>query len=150
MKGDVNGVVRHKSMSRVPARIQVSNPPSTPVLVYDGSCSFCVRQVEHWKQRLGDTVAFLPWRATGLKDRFPEIPESCFERALQLIDTDGRVYPGAHGALKALSIGGHSSWLLRLYEGTRAGSIAIDWAYRLIATHRWAWSQRPGRTSREA
>lgn len=105
-------------------------------MVYDGQCGFCICQVERWKDRTGNRIDYLPSNAPEVCQRFPEIPPSSFHESLQLIDTDGRVYRGAHGAVKALTLRGKSSWLLKLYERSRGCSALMEFGYRFIARNR--------------
>ena len=67
---------------------QVSNPPPKPLLVYDGDCGFCKLWVARWRQETNEAVDYQPLRETAA--RFPEVPREEFQRAVKVIEPDGR------------------------------------------------------------
>jgi len=116
--------------------LRVHQPPSRPTLIYDGNCRFCRCQVERWKRKTGSAVAYVASNTPEVRHRFAGIPQERFERSLQFVTTDGWVYAGAHGVLKALTIVGKGHWLLRLYEGSRLASGCLEFGYRAVADNR--------------
>jgi predicted DCC family thiol-disulfide oxidoreductase YuxK len=137
-------------MTQAKARLQVSNPPARPILVYDGQCGFCLSQVARLRRHCGNAVDFIPSDAPELPARFPELPARRFEESLQFVDGDGTVYAGLHGALKALGAGGRAGGLLRFYERNRGWAALLECGYRVAARNRALLSRfsRPGRKRR--
>ena len=67
-----------------------------PVIVYDGECSFCRRQIERLRSR--DHRALFEYAARqtpGLEDRFPALTDADFNTGMRLIELDERLYVGA-------------------------------------------------------
>jgi predicted DCC family thiol-disulfide oxidoreductase YuxK len=123
-------------MDQAKPRQTVGNHPDRPILVYDGKCGFCICHVRRWKRRTGDALDHIASAAPEMANRFPEIPAAQLQQALHFIDTDGHVYPGAHGALKALSHARPRDWRLKLYEKSRLCAGLMEFGYRLVASNR--------------
>ena len=113
--------------------LHVTNPPPKPLLVYDGDCAFCKLWVARWQEETGDAVEYAPLQEAA--SRFPEVPRAEFERAVQLIEPDGRVWSGAAAVYRSLGAGGRglNRWS---YERVPGFAAASEFAYRLIAGHR--------------
>lgn len=110
------------------------NPRARPLLIYDGSCGFCRRWIGRWKAITGDAVEYAPYQ--DVAPQFPQIPESAFQTAVQLVDLDGRVLGGAAAALKAISYGpsrGAGWWA---YERVPAFAWVSERVYRFVARRR--------------
>ncbi len=106
--------------------------PERPLLVYDGDCGFCRVWVDFWKQMAGEAVQFTPFQTGGI----PDIPREEFQRAVQLIMPDGRVFSGAAAALQLFSIAGSHRWLAWLYRNAGWFRSVSERVYRFIAAHR--------------
>ena len=93
---------------------------SRPVVVYDGECPFCRRQVSRMQARDPDQAfEYVPRQLPGLEERFPCLAEGDFNTGMRLIHPDGSVRVGADA----------------VYEIAR----------RLTGWKRWAWLYRvPG------
>lgn len=72
------------------------NQASRPVVVYDGECPFCQRQVRRMKRRDTATIFdYLPRQTEGLEERFPKLSEGDFNTGMRLVNPDGSVSAGA-------------------------------------------------------
>lgn len=105
-----------------------------PVMIYDGDCEFCRRWIVRWAKITGDLVGYQPYQ-DGLKE-FPELSEGDCERAVQLVDVDGRVYSGAEAVLKTLTYGRYWGWLYWLYQKSGLFARMVEGLYRWVARHR--------------
>src|SRR5690606_20328658 len=114
----------------------VAAPPQKPLLVFDGDCRFCTLWIKRWQQTTGDCVDYLPFQDATVAERFPEIPRDAFETSVQLIEPDGRVFGGAHAALRTLAKNPRREWLLRAYERFPAFAQIAEFFYRLVARNR--------------
>jgi lipase maturation factor 1 len=113
----------------------VARPPAgKPLLVYDGDCGFCRRWVARWRRSTQGRVDFAPFQEAA--ERFPEIPPQAFARAVQYIETDGTVTPGAAGVFKALAAAPGRPWGLLLYRRLPGFARASEWFYRRVAGNR--------------
>ena len=72
-----------------------------PIMIYDGDCSFCRRQVNRWKHVTREFVQYAPYQEVA--PRFPDIPAAEFKRAVQFVETDGRVTSAALAVCPALA-----------------------------------------------
>jgi predicted DCC family thiol-disulfide oxidoreductase YuxK len=113
---------------------QVAAPPEKPVMIYDGDCAFCTRWIARWKRRTGDAVDYAP--AKDAAARFPEIQASDYEKAVQLVEPDGKVSQGAEAALRSLAAAGRIRWVLRMYQSVPGFAAAAEWVYGFVARHR--------------
>jgi predicted DCC family thiol-disulfide oxidoreductase YuxK len=105
-------------------------------MVYDGDCNFCSLWIRRWQQTTGDLLDYLPLQDPSVAARFPEVPRSQFETAVQLVEPDGCVYGGAEAVFRALAQNPHKRRMLDWYEHSRVFAHASEWGYRLVARHR--------------
>ena len=96
-----------------------------PLVVYDGECPFCQRQVELLRRwdRDGRFVP-TPKQTPGLIERFPRLAESDFNTGMRLIETDGTIWVGADAVYH----------IARRLPGWRR----VAWLYRAPGIHRLA------------
>ena len=67
--------------------------PVRPIVVYDGACPYCRKQVGRMKQRDVDEVFdYVPRQTEGLEQRFPRLAEGDFNTGLRLIEADGTIF----------------------------------------------------------
>ena len=108
--------------------------PTTPLLIYDGSCDFCLLWIERWKTITGPAVRYAP--ASSVRDEFPSIPSEEFTRSVVLVKPDGSYLTGAAAVFTALgdSTGGRvARFFSRFMPGFDTASEAV---YRWVARHR--------------
>ena len=113
---------------------QVVSPPSRPLLLYDDDCAFCRKWVHRARRLAHGRIDDLPSRDAA--SRFPEIPAEELERAVQLVETDGRVFSGAAAVFRALSRapgGGSLPWL---YERVPGLAFIAEAVYDFVARRR--------------
>src|SRR5882724_3237716 len=80
--------------------LRVPNPPSKPLIIWDGECHFCRRWIERWREITRDAVDYATSQESA--ERFPEIPREQFERSVIYIETDGSVFFGAEAVFRSL------------------------------------------------
>jgi predicted DCC family thiol-disulfide oxidoreductase YuxK len=107
-------------MLQCPSRLVHSAPPSEkPLLVYDGECYFCLRWIRRWQEKLSGNVDVAPFQSVA--SRFDkDISIECFQSAIQLIGTDGKVSSGAEAVFRAWN------------DGSGAGKGVALWCYRFV------------------
>jgi lipase maturation factor 1 len=121
--------------------IAVALPPSKPLMVFDGDCNFCTLWIRRWQQVTGEAVDYLPSQDPVVARQFPEIPPGQFSTAVQLIETDGKVYPGAEAVLRALAKNPHWRWPVKTYAKIPGLARIMEQAYDFIASHRTLFSR---------
>ena len=115
------------------APLTVAKAPPRPLLIWDGDCGFCRLWVTRWRNEVAHAVDTAPYQE--VEARFPEIPREHFQRAVQLVETNGEVASGAEAVFRAFAAGGHS-FALHLYKRSSSLATVTDAAYRFVATHR--------------
>ncbi len=92
------------------------------VVVFDGECPFCIRQVERIQRRdMDHSLEYVPRQTPGIDDRFPQLSDGDFDTGMRLIMPDGRVYVGADAVY-------HIARRLPLWR-------RFAWAYRVPGVH---------------
>jgi len=115
--------------------LRVGNPPrERPLMVYDGACNVCRRWIAHWRSATGDRVDYRAFQEVA--GDFPEISRERFERAVQLIDTDGRVWNGADAVFHLFDFAPKKGWLIALMQRIPGFMPIARVAYGFIARHR--------------
>ena len=108
-----------------------------PVLIYDGDCGFCRRQVARWQTVTGDRVEYVP----SPEARFDNVPRERLEAAVVLVMPGGEVLDGAEAVFRALACAPGRGARLWAYRRLPGFAPAAEWVYRLIARHRRAASR---------
>ncbi len=108
-----------------------------PLLVYDGDCGFCRRQVARWRDLTGDRVEYAT--ATEIRALHPHVTPEMVRVSVVLLTPSGETITGAHAVLSAL--GGWKLWAYRHAPGVRR---AAELVYALVARHRQAASAVTG------
>lgn len=70
--------------------------PAADVVIYDGECSFCFRNVtriHHWDGK--GRIAFIPLQDPSVAQEYPDLTSQQLLSQLYLIDRDGRRHGGA-------------------------------------------------------
>ena len=109
-------------------------PRERPLLVWDGDCRFCRYWIIKWEQACGPALAYAPYQEAA--GRFPDLDRSLFKGAVQLIDTNGQVYPGAAAAFRSLCAGRGLCGPEHLYRQSKVLRSVADAGYHLVSTHR--------------
>jgi len=114
--------------------MRVSDPPSKPILFWDGDCHFCRRWVERWNETTAGAVDYVPFQQIG--GRFSEIPRENLERAATLIEPDGTVHSGAEAIFRALRSRSSRKWLSWSYDHVPGIAALSETFYKLISRNR--------------
>ena len=108
--------------------------PERPVVVYDGECPFCLKQLDRMQKRDSKGVFdYQPRQAEGLEERFPKLAEGEFNSGMRLIDADGSISAGAdavYGIARKLDGWKYLAWLYRVPVVHSVCRAAYDWIAR--------------------
>src|ERR1044072_1439086 len=96
------------------SQLRVSAPPPKPLMIWDGDCHFCGRWIERWREITRGRVDYEPFQRAA--ERFPEIPRDDFEKAVQFIETDGRVFRAAEAVYRSLGYSRTHRFLAWFYD----------------------------------
>ena len=116
------------------ASIQVANPPTKPLVIFDGDCHFCRRWIERWRELTQGAVEYAPFQEAA--ERFPEIPREDFEQALHFIGKDGTVHRGAAAVFRSLGRVRAGRGLIWCYDHVPGFAPITEASYRLVARQR--------------
>lgn len=120
------------------AHLRVASPPAKPLMIFDGDCHFCRRWIERWRQMTRGQVEYVESQEGSAQ--FPEIPEEEFGTAVQLIETDGKVYRAAEAVFRSLRYARGAGWSAWCYDRVPGFAAVTEGAYALIARNRVAAS----------
>jgi len=108
--------------------------PGLATLVYDGDCAVCRYWVIYWQGLTHGRVVFRAYQDAAAD--FPAIPLRAFQRAIQLIEPDGRVYSGAAATFRVLRHApGRGAWWWS-YSHLPGVAAMSEWAYAFLARRR--------------
>ncbi len=94
--------VSDTSVDKPPRR---TTPPGHPVVLYDGHCVFCTRQMKRLARLMPKGAAeAASFQGPGVLDRFPGITWEAALRAMLFVAADGQIYAGAEAAVRALGL----------------------------------------------
>src|SRR5690349_10149455 len=110
--------------------LRVAAPPARATMIYDGNCSFCIRQVRRMKGITGEVIEYIP--SQQLEGRLAEIPRWAFDQAVQLVETDGTVCSGADAIVRALELVRRKRGLVWAYRHLPAVRTMGDLSYRFV------------------
>ena len=107
---------------------------TTPLLVYDGDCSFCRAWIARWQRVIGDRIAYAPYQEAAAL--LPDLPRERPPHAVILVEPDGRRSQAAEAVFRSLAYAPGCGWALWLYRFVPGVAPASDACYRWIAGHR--------------
>jgi predicted DCC family thiol-disulfide oxidoreductase YuxK len=108
--------------------------PQVPTLVYDGDCGICRYWVDYWRELSGERVIYRPYQEAAAD--FPAIAPEKFQRAIQFIERDGRIYSGAAATFRVLRYAsGRAAWWW-CYTNLPGFAPLSEWAYAFCARRR--------------
>ncbi|MUH34608.1 DUF393 domain-containing protein [Zobellia amurskyensis] len=108
--------------------------PKLPLLIWDGKCGFCKYWVTRWQKITSDKVQYIPYQ--DIQEQIDEIPEQAFKQAVRMIETNGKIYSGAHAAYRTLYYSSRWSFLISWYEKSALFKAISDASYKFIAHYR--------------
>ncbi len=114
--------------------LRVTNPPTKPLMIWDGECHFCRRWIERWREITAGEVDYTTYQEAA--HRFPEIPLEQFQRAVAFIEPDGQTFFGAEAVYRSLRYQGSRKWLAWSYDWVPGFAAISETAYNFIARHR--------------
>jgi len=116
------------------SHLRVSNPPTKPLMIWDGECHFCKRWIERWREITAGKVDYATYQEAVA--RFPEIPVEQFKRAVAFIEPDGEVFFAAEAVCRSLRYRSSRKWLAWSYDHVPGFAAISETAYKFIAHNR--------------
>ena len=128
-------ILKNDTIVKSPDHISPNTGPSTcPVLIWDGSCSFCRIWIEYCEHLTDGQVTYVPFQEAS--DQYPQVSHEDFERSVQLVQEDGNIVGGARAVFGSLAYVPGLAWLLWLYRWLPGFGSLSEVAYRFVADHR--------------
>src|SRR5881409_1263960 len=115
-------------------RQRVANPPTKPLLVWDGECHFCKLWIERWREITAGKVDYATYEQAT--HQFPEISVEQFKRAMAFIEPDGEAFFAAEAVYRSLGYRSSRRWLAWSYDHVPGFAAISETAYKFIARHR--------------
>ena len=117
----------------------VDKPPTgRPVMVFDVDCGFCRFWIERLRAATGGSLDFEPFQKVAAD--YPGIAHYEFEKAVQLIEPDGRVTSGADAMFRALGYSRRKHPVLNAMLSVPGFAETSRIVYRVVASNRMAAS----------
>ena len=115
-------------------RQRVANPPTKPLLIWDGECHFCKLWIERWREITAGKVDYATYEQAA--HQFPEISVEQFKRAMAFIELDGEAFFAAEAVYRSLGYRSSRRWLAWSYDHVPGFAAISETAYKFIARHR--------------
>jgi predicted DCC family thiol-disulfide oxidoreductase YuxK len=113
------------------------NRSTTPVLIYDGHCPFCRKQVANLKRLVGERFRLESFQDKGVLDHYPDLTYDDCMKEIKLVLDANRILGGAHAIFHTLSLAPLYRPLRWLY-GLPLFKQLLDLAYAFVARNRYA------------
>jgi predicted DCC family thiol-disulfide oxidoreductase YuxK len=115
-------------------RLRVSNPPSKPLLLWDGECDFCRLWIERWKEITAGKIDYASSQEAA--EYFPEISRVEFKHSMVFIEPDGTAFFAAEAVYRSLAYRPSRTWLAWSYDRVPGFAAISETAYKFVARHR--------------
>lgn len=122
-----------------------SDRPKSDVVVYDGDCQFCRRQVErlNWLDR-GNRLSFLTLQDPAIALLLPDLTHEQLMQEMVVVTPDEKRFGGALAG-RYLSRRLPTLWWLAPLLHIPGTLPLWSWAYRTIARNRYRWNKARGK-----
>src|SRR5437763_4513928 len=124
----------HLALNFMKDQLRVSNPPTKPLMIWDGECHFCRHWIERWCEITAGEVDYAPYQE--IAERFPEIPREQFQNSVVYIDKTGQVFVAAEAVYQSLRCRRSKKWLWWSYQHIPGFAAVSEFGYDFIARHR--------------
>ena len=114
----------------------VDDFPDREVLIYDGDCNFCTKNVGRLQSWAPDRLAFISLHDPRVTEKYPDLTHDALMREMYLIDADGNRYAGAF-AIRYLSRKAPRLWFLAPLLHIPFSMPLWCWLYSLVAKYRY-------------
>src|SRR5205823_7093728 len=115
-------------------RQRVANPPTKPLLIWDGECHFCRLWIERWHEITAGKLEYATYQEAA--ECFPEVSVDKFQHAIVFIESDGDVFFAAEAVYRSLACQRSRKWLAWSYDHLPGFATVSETLYRFIARHR--------------
>lgn len=117
--------------------------PKADIVIYDGNCQFCRRQVERLEYLdRGGRLAFVSLHNPLVAERFPDLTHEQMMEQMYVVDQAGRRHGGA-AAVRYLSRRLPLLWPLAPFLHIPGTMPLWRWGYRQIAIRRYRLNKSP-------
>ncbi len=118
-----------------------THPPAgegDAVVIYDGRCPFCTRQVERLKRFAGPDkkIRFESFQDPSVLARFPQLSYDDCMKEIKLVTAEGKIFGGAHAIFSVLGRNPFFRPLRWLYDCPVLKPL-FDLGYRMVARNRY-------------
>lgn len=119
--------------------------PKSDVVVYDGDCQFCTRQVKrlHWLDG-GKRLSFLSLHDPATTRMLPDLTHEQLMQEMVVVTSDGKRFSGARAG-RYLSRRLPGLWWLVPLLHIPCSLPLWNWAYKTLARNRYRWNKARGK-----
>ncbi len=118
--------------------------PNTDVVIFDGQCRFCKKQVQRLKAfDSGNRLSYISLHDSRVAERYPELTRDQLMDQMYVISTDGNRHGGA-AAVRYLSRRLPKLWWLAPIMHIPFSLPLWQWLYNRVAIRRYKLSEKMG------
>lgn len=110
--------------------------PDRDVVIFDGDCNFCRKQVRRLQRWAPKRLAFISLHDPRVKQLYPDLEHEALMKEMYLIDGEGNRYAGA-AAVKYLSRNAPRLWIFAPLFHIPFSMPVWKWCYGLVAKYRY-------------
>ena len=97
--------------------IKTVTQPKRPLVIYDGSCNFCINGISRMKQQdKGNQFDFSSQQTQNLSEQYPQLREYVHKEGMRFINQYGRVFCGADAVFEIYRRIGWQRYLVWIYR----------------------------------
>lgn len=124
--------------------------PGSIVVIFDGECRFCQKQVSHlkWFDK-GDRLSFISLHDARVHERYPNLTHDQLMAQIYVVSPEGTQYGGA-AAIRFLSRRLPRLWWLAPLMHIPFSLPLWQWCYRRVAIRRYQISERMGKHCKDS
>jgi len=128
---------KHPETQTPPALPSPAERPEADVVIYDGHCSMCTRQVHRltWWDCQGK-LAYLSLHDPEVARKYPDLSHDALMEEMYIVTQQGKRYHGA-GAVRYLTRRLRRLWWLAPLLHIPFSLPVWQWLYRFVARHRY-------------
>jgi predicted DCC family thiol-disulfide oxidoreductase YuxK len=114
--------------------------PAADVVIYDGNCQFCRRQVDRLHRYGGNKLAFISLHDPDVKRYAPNLSHEQLMNQMYIVDASGRQFGGA-AAFRYLSRKLPALWPVAPFLHIPLALPIWQWLYAQVARRRYRWNR---------
>ena len=110
--------------------------PDREVIIFDGQCNFCRKQVERLRWWAPNRLAYISLHDPRVAERYPDLTHDALMKEMYLIDSEGNRHGGSY-AVRYLTRKSPRMWIFAPLMHLPYSMWFWCWLYALVAKYRY-------------